>query len=323
MGKCKILVVGSSNTDLIIKAANIPKPGETVLGGKFRTFPGGKGANQAVAAARAGGEVDFIAAVGDDNYGDEALAGYKADGINASNIKICKGVPSGIAMISVGESGENAIAVAPGANSMLSSGDLEEAEEAFSEAGIMLIQMEIPIETIQTAIQLCGECNTKVLLNPAPPVNLKDAILCGVEVISPNEIEAEILTGIKVDSEVNASWAAEVLHEKGIPTVVITMGARGVYLSDKETELQKLIPGFPVGAEDTTAAGDWRHAGAVVTCLPDSTIIVLRVADNHPLNLQPGDVILGYNGVKWIDLLNELMEAELPIYPATGDASLW
>ena len=256
MEKSKILVVGSSNTDLIIKAKSIPRPGETILGGKFRTFPGGKGANQAVAAARAGGQVDFIAAVGDDNYGDEARAAYKADGINTGNVKVCRGVPSGIAMISVAETGENAIAVAPGANSMLYPGDLEDAEEAFSESGIMLIQMEIPIETIQRAIQLCRECGTKVLLNPAPPLELNETMLRGVDVISPNEIEAELLTGIKVDSEVNASWAAEVLHEKGIPTVVITMGARGVYLSDQGSDLQKLIPGFSVDAVDTTAAGD-------------------------------------------------------------------
>ena len=190
----KIVVVGSSNTDLIIKVPEIPRPGETLLGGEFMTFPGGKGANQAVAAARAGGDVVFIAAVGDDPYGEEALKGYRLDQINTENIKICKGVPSGIAMITISEKGENAITVASGANALLSPADLEKLEEAFHEAAYMLIQLETPLETVQKAVELCNELNTRVILNPAPAAELSDKILENVSIITPNETEAESLT---------------------------------------------------------------------------------------------------------------------------------
>ena len=252
----KILVVGSSNTDLIIKVPEIPRPGETVLGGKFMTFPGGKGANQAVAAARAGGEVVFIAAVGDDLYGTEALKGYKLDQINTEDIKVCKGIPSGIAMITISDQGENAITVAAGANAQLYPDDLDEAEEAFDESDYMLIQLEIPLETVAKAICLCGEFKTRVILNPAPAALLSHEILSGVDIITPNETEAEKLTGIRVEGEEDAVKAAKVLHERGVKTVIITLGAQGAFVSDRTLEMSKLIPGFLVKAEDTTAAGD-------------------------------------------------------------------
>ena len=252
----KIVVVGSSNTDLIIKVPEIPRPGETLLGGEFMTFPGGKGANQAVAAARAGGEVIFIASVGDDPYGLEAIKGYKSDHINTENIKICKGVASGIAMITISEKGENAISVASGANARLSPEDLEEAEEPFQEADYMLIQLEIPLDTVQKAVELCRELNTRVILNPAPAAALKDAILRQVSIITPNETEAESLTGIQVTDELSAAEAAAALHMRGIETVIITLGAKGAYLSDPHSGTRKLVPGFTVQAVDTTAAGD-------------------------------------------------------------------
>ncbi|MDX2429790.1 MAG: ribokinase [Bacteroides sp.] len=252
----KILVVGSSNTDLIIKVPEIPRPGETLLGGKFMTFPGGKGANQAVAAARAGGDVIFIASVGEDNYGLNSIKEYKLDNINTENIKICKGVPSGIAMITISDSGENAITVASGANERLLPDDLDEAEEAFDEADFMVIQLETPLETVEKAVCLCGEFNTAVILNPAPAAALSDVILSGVHIITPNETEAESLTGIKVDNIEDAEKAAQVLHQRGVGTVIITMGSAGAFVSDKGTGLAKLIAGFRVTAEDTTAAGD-------------------------------------------------------------------
>lgn len=252
----KILVVGSSNTDLIIKVPEIPRPGETLLGGEFMTFPGGKGANQAVAAARAGGDVVFIASVGDDPYGLEAIKGYKLDNINTEEIKICKGVPSGIAMITISEKGENAISVASGANARLSPEDLEEVEEPFQEADYMLIQLEIPLDTVQKAAELCSELNTRVILNPAPAAELSDALLKHVSIITPNETEAESLTGIVVTDELSASEAAAALHMRGIETVIITLGAMGAYLSDSASGIRKLIPGFSVQAVDTTAAGD-------------------------------------------------------------------
>ncbi len=252
----KILVVGSSNTDLIIKVPEIPRPGETLLGGQFQTFPGGKGANQAVAAARAGGEVVFIAAVGDDAYGAEAIKCYKEDHINTEDIKVCKGVPSGIAMITVSHQGENAITVASGANGELSAADLEEAEEPFEEADYMLIQLETPLETVQKAVELCVELDTRVILNPAPAAELPDEILGKVHIITPNETEAEKLTGTVVSDEESAQKAADVLHQRGIQTVIITMGSKGAFLSDPASGKRILVPGFNVKAEDTTAAGD-------------------------------------------------------------------
>ncbi len=252
----KILVVGSSNTDLIIKVPEIPRPGETLLGGQFQTFPGGKGANQAVAAARAGGEVVFVAAVGDDSYGKLAIKGYKEDNINTEDIKICKGVPSGIAMITVSQKGENAITVASGANNELTASDLEEAEEPFEEAEYMLVQLESPLETVLKAVTLCSEFDTRVILNPAPAAELPDEILALVHIITPNETEAEMLTGIVVSDEDSATRAAEALHTRGIETVIITLGSKGAFLSDRATSVQKLVPGFKVEAVDTTAAGD-------------------------------------------------------------------
>jgi len=252
----KIVVVGSSNTDLVIKVSDIPRPGETLLGGEFNTFPGGKGANQAVAAARAGGDVVFIAAVGDDSYGTEAINEYKLDNINTENIKVCKGVPSGIAMITISEKGENAITVASGANAWLTPADLEEVEEPFQEADFMLIHLETPLETVQRAVELCTELNTRVILNPAPAAELSDAILKHVSLITPNETEAESLTGIVVTDELTAAEAADALHKRGIETVIITMGAMGAYLSDPGSGIRKIVPGFKVQAVDTTAAGD-------------------------------------------------------------------
>ncbi len=252
----KMLIVGSSNTDLIIKVPEIPRPGETLLGGQFQTFPGGKGANQAVAAARAGGDVVFIASVGDDAYGEEAVKGYKLDNINTENIKICKNVPSGIAMINVSDKGENAITVAPGANARLSPADLDEAEEAFHEANFMLVQLETPVETVAKAIELCKEFNTMVILNPAPAMDLPGEILSGTDIITPNETEAERLTGILIKDENDAGNAADRLHEKGVSTVIITMGAGGAFLSDPASGSRLLVPGFSVEAADTTAAGD-------------------------------------------------------------------
>jgi len=251
-----ILVVGSSNTDLTIKVPEIPRPGETLLGGAFQTFPGGKGANQAVAAARAGGNVVFIASVGDDTYGANAIKGYKLDNINTENIKICRTKPSGVAMITISGAGENAIAVAPGANHELFPADMEEAEEAFVEADTMLVQLEIPLDTVQKAVELCREFSTRVILNPAPAAELPGEILEATDIITPNETEAEVLTGIAVKGEDDAALAADQLHRRGVGTVIITLGSRGAFLSDKKSGIRSLVQGFRVEAVDTTAAGD-------------------------------------------------------------------
>ena len=276
----KILVVGSSNTDLIIKVSEIPRPGETLLGGKFMTFPGGKGANQAVAAARAGGDVVFIASVGADAYGLNSIKEYKLDNINTEDIKICKGVPSGIAMITIADSGENAITVASGANEKLLPDDLDEAEEAFDEADYMIIQLETPLETVEKAIGLCGEFKTIVILNPAPAAELSDVILSGVDIITPNETEAERLTGIKVEGVKDAEKAAGVLHQRGVGTVIITMGSAGAFVSDKASGLVKMIAGFSVSAEDTTGAGDVFN-GQLVVALSEGLSLEKAIRMSH------------------------------------------
>ncbi len=269
----KILVVGSSNTDLIIRVPDIPRPGETILGGEFRTFPGGKGANQAVAAARAGGDVVFIAAVGDDPYGTEALKGYRLDNINTENIKVVKKAPSGVAMITISDKGENAIVVAPGANAELLPSDLDDAEKAFDEASMMLIQLETPLPTVQKAVELSHELDTKVILNPAPAAKLPAEILSKVDIITPNETEAEKLTGIRVgDMESNAR-AADILHGSGIGTVIITLGSRGAFLSCPEKGIREQVPGFSVEPVDTTAAGDVFNGHLAVSLAEGKTLV--------------------------------------------------
>jgi len=254
MNNSIIVVVGSSNTDMIIQLDKIPVPGETVLGGEFSIAAGGKGANQAVAAARAGGNVTFIAAVGNDALGTQAVEGFLRDGINVEYIKKVKNVASGVALIFVDKTGENSIAVASGANANLRPETIIEAEHVISEAQILLMQLETPIETVCRAAELAYKAGVKVILNPAPARSLDDELLKKVSIITPNETEAELLTNIKVENETGALKAAKVLLGKGIESVLITLGAQGVFLATNQT--CELIPGFRVDAVDSTAAGD-------------------------------------------------------------------
>ncbi len=214
----------------------------------------------------------FIASVGDDAYGIEAIKEYKLTNINTEDIKVCKGVASGIAMITISDRGENAITVASGANANLLPDDLDEAEEAFEEADYMIIQLETPMETVQKAICLCGEFSTRVILNPAPAAVLSDDMLAGVHIITPNETEAESLTGIKVVGAREAERAASVLHRRGVGTVIITMGAAGAFVSDQASGLSKMVPGFTVSAVDTTAAGDVFNGQLAVALAEDFSL---------------------------------------------------
>ena len=249
-----IVVVGSSNTDMIIKMSRIPKPGETVLGGEFSIAAGGKGANQAVSAARAGGNVVFIARIGEDMFGEQSVRGFVQDGINTENIVRDKKAPSGVALIFVDREGENSIAVASGANANLSPADIDASRDVIASASIILMQLEIPVETVKAVVEIAREHEIKVILNPAPAQPLGDDILKYISIITPNESEAELLTGIKVGDEQRTEKAANALLAKGIQTVLITLGARGVYVAD--SDFKGIIPGFSVQAEDTTAAGD-------------------------------------------------------------------
>ena len=249
-----VLVVGSSNTDLIIQVPRIPRPGETVLGGTFSTAAGGKGANQAVAAARAGGRVTFVARIGDDLFGREALAGFGRDGIDARSVLTTPGAASGIALITVDERGENSISVASGANASLSVADIEAAGEAFASADVVLLQLESPLETVAAAVRKAGERGILVILNPAPARPLDDALLAGVSVLTPNEHEAELLTGIAVRDDRSVREAARRLRARGPGAVVITLGERGVFASAEGFEAA--VPAFEVRPVDTTGAGD-------------------------------------------------------------------
>jgi ribokinase len=249
-----IVVVGSSNTDMIIKTNKIPKPGETVIGGKFYKAAGGKGANQATAAARAGGKVTFVAKVGNDLFGNEAILGFKNDGINIDYVNKDSEEASGIALILVDSVGENSIAVASGANLKLLESDIEKAQEEISHAAVLLMQLEIPIETVEAAAKIAWANGAKVILNPAPAQALSDDLLKCISILTPNESEAELLTGVEVNNENDAKKAAKILLEKGVELVIITLGASGALAATKEES--KLIPGFKVDATDTTAAGD-------------------------------------------------------------------
>lgn len=254
MSRPIIVVVGSSNTDMVIKLDRIPRPGETIIGGDFIMAAGGKGANQAVAAARLGGDVTFVARVGVDMFGEQAKENFKKEGINTGFIVEGKDDPSGVALIFVDQNGENSIAVASGANSKLSEKNVAAAESKIAAAGVVLLQLETPLDTVRYAARLASEKNVKVILNPAPARELDDELLWNVTLLTPNETEAELLTGVKVDDEQSATQAAGVLRDKGVSTVIITMGAKGSLLvTDAHATL---IPTEEVVAVDTTGAGD-------------------------------------------------------------------
>jgi ribokinase len=252
--KSQILVVGSSNTDMIVRLARIPGPGETVIGGKFSTAPGGKGANQAVGAARAGGQVTFVGRLGVDTLGEDALANLRADGIDVAHVVRDRTAPSGVALIFVGGGGENSIAVASGANDRLTPADVRRAQAAFHRTDILLVQLETPLAAVTAAIDLATKAGAQVILNPAPARPLPPGLLRKVSILTPNEHEAELLTGIKVTDGASASQAANHLLRLGVGTVILTLGARGAFIADGGAGAW--LPAFKVKAVDTTAAGD-------------------------------------------------------------------
>jgi ribokinase len=250
----KILVIGSSNTDMVIKSQRFPQPGETIIGGEFFMFPGGKGANQAVAAARMNSDVTFIAKVGNDVFGQQAVDGFKKENINTNNIFVDPNVASGTAVIIVNGDGENEIVVASGANGTLSAQDIDSSHHCFEENDIVLLQLETPLPTIAHAIAKGSTMGKKVILNPAPAQRLTDDIYSNLYLITPNETEAEILTGIKYESESDLPKIADSLLEKGVKNVIITLGAKGSFFKNNEDSF--IVPAQKVEAVDTTAAGD-------------------------------------------------------------------
>jgi ribokinase len=267
MNRKSIIVVGSSNTDMIIKLERIPRPGETILGGDFVTAAGGKGANQAVGAARAGGQVTFIARVGRDMLGNQAVAGFIKHGIHVDYVFRDPSAPSGVALIFVAKDGENSIAVAGGANGRLSPADVKKAAKIFAGASVLVMQLETPLETLQAAAELATKAGVRVILNPAPARPLPDTLLRHVSVLTPNETEVELLTGIPVTNNTAAAKAAAKLRARGVETVILTLGARGAFIADADGN--RRVPGFKVKAVDTTAAGDIFN-GALAVALAEN-----------------------------------------------------
>src|SRR5687768_12952933 len=249
----RIVVVGSSNTDMVVRVPVLPHPGETVLGGTFFTARGGKGANQAVAAARTGGSVAMIACLGDDALGDETLAALAAEGIAVEGIRRVAGVPSGVALILVDKRGENCIAVASGTNALLGPDDVARCAELLSPDGVLLVQLETPLETVVAAARAARRVGARVILNPAPARELPDELLGLVSVLTPNESEAERLAGIPVNGERGLERAASALLDRGIGAVVVTLGAAGAYVATAEQ--RETVSGWSVEPRDTTGAG--------------------------------------------------------------------
>ncbi|MGR2768995.1 ribokinase [Photobacterium ganghwense] len=262
----KLVVLGSVNADHVLQVASFPRPGETLHGHSYCVIPGGKGANQAVAAARLGADIAFIACVGDDSFGHQMRDTFAREGMNTEAVMIEDNMPTGIAMIQVAATGENSICISAEANGCLTPERLAPHHHLIEQADTLLMQLETPMETIEAAAKIAKQAGTRVVLNPAPAQPLSDDLLQHLDMITPNETEAELLTGVKVDNVTTAQQAADALHAKGIKQVMITLGSQGVWLSDNGKGRQ--VPGFRVDAKDTTAAGDTFN-GALLTALQE------------------------------------------------------
>jgi ribokinase len=249
----KILVIGSSNTDLIVKVKSFPLAGETIEGIAYMQAMGGKGANQAVAAHRLGGEVNFITCLGDDANGKNTLQYYKDEGLDVSSSLIVKNVASGTAMILVNEKGENCIVITPGANNKLTAGYILKIEENIVNADIIVLQMEIPYNTVKTVCSLAKKHDKKVILNVAPARELDKEVLKNVDILVVNETEAETISGKKIEAVGKEAVIAKLIA-MGASTVILTLGKDGCLLKNGQIEISK--EAFVVDAIDTTAAGD-------------------------------------------------------------------
>lgn len=264
----RIVVVGSFNMDLVVRMPAIPKPGETLLGGVFATYPGGKGSNQAVAAARLGGEVAMIGRVGADAFGEQLLAMARAEGIDTRFVGVDANAATGVALIQVDAQGQNSIAVASGANFTLTAADVAAAFAQLGAFDLLVMPMETPMHTIVTAAELAKQAGARVVLNPAPAQRLGSDLLHNVDVLIPNEHEAAFMTGIDIHAPQDARQAAASLLRTGPGSVIVTMGSQGALIAEQaglEIAFAQTAP-FPVQAVDTTAAGD-AFVGALAVAL--------------------------------------------------------
>ena len=262
----RIVVIGSCNTDMVINTDRLPLPGETIIGGNFFMNAGGKGANQAVAAVRLGGSVSFMAKVGNDHFGSRSIEQYKAEGIDVDHILIDNELPSGVALIMVDANGENCIAVASGANAMLRPEDIDRAVGMIERGDIVLMQLETPLDTVEYVARIAKERGKRVVLNPAPAQHLPDSLLKNLFMIIANETETELITGVKITDMESICRAADVMSERGVQNVVITLGSKGAFI--KENGAYHKVPAIKVKAVDATAAGD-TFCGAVCVALAE------------------------------------------------------
>jgi ribokinase len=249
-----VLVIGSTNTDMTVQTKRFPKEGETVLGNKYSCTLGGKGANQAVAAARLGASVTFVSRIGADSFGQQAINQYKNESIDTSLLQIDQNTQTGVALITLNEKGENTIVVAPGANQNLSANSLSDIDKYILLADVVLIQLEIPMETVEYVVEKAKKYGKKVILNPAPATKLSDKLLDGLYLITPNQSEADLLIGTEITDEEPLRRAADLLRMKGVKNVIFTLGEKGVYLSTPSVSKYYDTPRVKV--VDTTAAGD-------------------------------------------------------------------
>ena len=266
----KLVVLGSINADHILNLESFPTPGETVTGHHYQVAFGGKGANQAVAAGRSGADIAFIACTGDDDIGERVRRQLERDRIDVAPVRAVNAQSTGVALIFVNAEGENVIGIHAGANAALSVGQVAAEEARIAGAQALLMQLESPLESVLAAAKIAHQHQTTVVLNPAPARDLPDELLSLIDIITPNETEAEKLTGIRVENDDDAAKAARVLHEKGIGIVMITLGSRGVWVSHDGQG--RRVPGFKVQAVDTIAAGDTFN-GAFVTALLEGTAL--------------------------------------------------
>ena len=271
MNMPRIVVVGSSNTDMVVKTKTLPAPGETVTGGSFLMVPGGKGANQAVGAARLGAAVTFVAKVGQDVFGEQAIAGYQAEGIATDHIVRDPENATGVALILVDDQGENLISVASGANHALSIDEIDRAASLIGSADVVMLQLETPLEVVERVAQLAADAGVTVILDPAPAPEtpLPKSLLGHVTILTPNETEATRLTGVSVTDDSSAQEAARILRDQGVRNVIITLGSKGAMLVGETTSF---VPGHTVDALDSTAAGDAFNAGLAVAVASGETL---------------------------------------------------